>query len=116
MKSSLVILLIWASLCVVWNVYGRLQLANGGRALGPTATLTGAGVIVGIGLALLFTSSRWPLIYQALAGLCIAMAAMTIWNAFRLDPALWPSEFWRYAGIAVNSLGVLGGLMAIFRR
>lgn len=115
MKISLFVLLIWALLCVVWNVYGSVQIANGGRALGPTATIAGAVLIAVLATALVVTHRRWVWAYRILAVLGAAMAAFTIWNSFRLDPGLWPSEFWRWAGIAVNALGVLGALAAMPR-
>ena len=31
---SLVVLVTWAVLCVIWNMYGAIQLSAGGRALG----------------------------------------------------------------------------------
>jgi hypothetical protein len=36
-----------------------------------------------------------------LMGLAVAI------NAFIEDPALWPSDFWRYAGAALNGIGFL---------
>jgi len=36
------------------------------------------------------------------------VGAMTIYGALTKEHNLWPSEFWRFAGIAVNSLAVIG--------
>jgi glucan phosphoethanolaminetransferase (alkaline phosphatase superfamily) len=110
---SLVVLVAWAALCVFWNTYGAIQLSMGGRALGPTATLSGAVFIVLLGAILIVTSRLWPRIYPWIALLAAALAALTIWNAFKLDPSLWPSEFWRWAGIVLNGFGVGGAVIAV---
>jgi hypothetical protein len=110
---SLFVLVAWAALCVFWNTYGAIQLSMGGRALGPTATLSGAGFIVVLGALLIVTNKLWPRIYPWIALLAAALAALTIWNAFKLDPSLWPSEFWRWAGIVLNGFGVGGALIAV---
>lgn len=45
--------------------------------------------------------------------------ASALWNvygafqAFTASPALWPSEFWRYAGVAVNAIGMIGAVLGI---
>jgi hypothetical protein len=110
---SLVVLVGWAALCVFWNTYGAIQLSMGGRALGPTATLSGAGFIVLLGAFLIVTNRLWPRIYPWIAMLAAALTALTIWNAFKLDPSLWPSEFWRWAGIVLNGFGVGGAVIAV---
>lgn len=113
-SGGLRILVVWAILCTLWNFYGAFQIANGGRALGPTATMAGGVLAMFLALLFVFTSSRWPTVYKALAVLAAIMAAFTIWNAVVLDPSLWPSEFWRWAGIVLNGSGVLGALLALF--
>jgi hypothetical protein len=42
-----------------------------------------------------------------LAVTCGLLAFSAVAGAFLKDPALWPSEFWRYAGIAINAFGVV---------
>jgi hypothetical protein len=111
--TSLVVLVAWAALCVFWNTYGAIQISMGGRALGPTATFAGAGFIVLLGAILIATNRLWPRIYPWIAVLAAALAAVTIWNAFKLDPLLWPSEFWRWAGIVLNGFGVGGAALAV---
>jgi hypothetical protein len=110
---SLAVLATWAALCVIWNVYGAIQLSMGGRALGPTASWSGAGFIVLLGVLLVVTSKSWPRAYPWLALLAAALAAPTVWKAFTLDPSLWPSEFWRWAGIVLNVFGVGGAVIAV---
>lgn len=110
-SRGLAILVAWAGLCALWNAYGAMQISMGGRALGPTATYAGAGLVILIAIALLVTSTRWPLICRTLAIVAGALAAWTIWNSFILDRNLWPSEFWRWAGIVLNGFGILGAAM-----
>lgn len=111
-ESSLAILVLWAILCAVWNAYGAVQLSSGGQALGPTATIMGAVLALALAVLLIISFRKRPSAYRWLTLVPCALAAMTIWSAFRLDPALWPSEFWRWAGILVNVLGVVGSALA----
>ena len=43
------------------------------------------------------------------------MAGLTLLNTFRpdVDASLWPSPFLRYAGAAINALGVFGFIAAL---
>jgi hypothetical protein len=102
------ILVLWAGLCAVWNAYGAMQLSTGGRALGPTATFAGAGFAILLAIILIVASNRWPRVCRALAVAAGALAALTVFNSFILDKTLWPSEFWRWAGIVLNAFGVVG--------
>jgi hypothetical protein len=110
---SIVMLVVWSVLCTAWNFYGAVQLSSGGQALGPTASLLGAGFTMALGIVLVVVFRNWPVAYRWLVLVPAALAAFTIWNAFRLDPALWPSEFWRWAGIVLNGLGVAGSALAV---
>ena len=110
---GLAILVTWAGLCAIWNTYGAIQISTGGRALGPTASLLTAGFTILLAILLILASERWPRLFRWLTIVAAALAALTIWNAFRLAPSLWPSEFWRWAGVALNGLGVVGALIAL---
>lgn len=110
--ASLLLLVVWAVLCAVWNVYGVAQLSTGGQALGPTASILGAGLALVLALLLIVALRKWPSAYRWVTLVPCVLAAMTIWNAFRLDPAQRPSEFWRWAGVVVNGLGVAGSALA----
>lgn len=112
LRPALAALVIWALLVVVWNVAGVLLINAGHRSPGPTASLTGAFVTIGLLAALLMASRRRPGVYALLALASAALAALPVINALRADPSLWPSEFWRYAGIAINLTGCLGGIAA----
>jgi flagellar motor component MotA len=56
---------------------------------------------------------HWRPLYIIGSGFAIIGATMAINQAFTADQSLWPSEFWRYAGAALNALGVLGGTLGI---
>jgi hypothetical protein len=108
----------WALLAALWNAVGVYLIAQGQRPLGPTATLIGAGLAVALAAGLVLSITRVPLVYVVLSGVAACMALVTAVGAFTQDPALWPSEFWRYAGAVLNGGGVLAGAagcLAYFR-
>lgn len=113
---SLWILIGWGLLCTAWNLYGAVQIANGRPALGPTATYAGAGLALALTLLFLVASGRWPLVYKLLAAFAAVVAGITVWNAFALDPSNWDLQFWRWAGAALNTAGIVGGILALFGR
>jgi len=95
-------------LAAVWNVAGVLLIEQGLRAPGPTASLGVAAFLLALGLGMVVGARRRPFLYLALSGLAGAGALSAIVQAFQLEPGLWPSPFWRYAGVVLNGLGVLG--------
>ena len=103
----------WAVASALWNFYGAFQLSKGLPALGPTATYGGGILALVLLAALVVSSTRWPIVYGVLSAVAGLLALYTVINAFTADPALWPSEFWRYAGVIVNAVGVLGAALAI---
>lgn len=103
----------WGILCAAWNAYGAAQIANGLPAPGPTATYAGAGLALMLSVLFLVTVGRWPLIYRILAGIAAAVAAVTIWNAFILDPSNWPSALWRWSGVGLNAVGLGAAVWAV---
>lgn len=110
---SLVFLVVWSFLCAAWNFYGVTQLAKGLSALGPTATYVGGGLALVLGVALVAASRSWPGVYKLLAAMAGVLAAITIVGSFTKDAALWPSDFWRFAGVAVNAIGLVGAVLAV---
>lgn len=100
-------------LAVAWNLAGVLLIEQGLRAPGPTASLGVAGFLLALGLGMILGARRLPLLYLVVSGLAGAGALAAIVQAFQLDPALWPSTSWRYAGILLNSLGALGAAWGI---
>jgi hypothetical protein len=104
----------WALGCVAWNAYGLFLISQGMTPIGPTASAVGA--VLCVVFALLFwwwnkTHQTWPYILVTL--IAVIMAAYTVYGALTKDPALWPSPFWRWAGILLNGLGVVAGIAGI---
>lgn len=105
-KSILYAQLMYAALVIIWNVSGVILIANGMRALGPTATLVGAGIVALLAVILVYSwrQNRW--IYISVTILFDIGALIALYQAFSSDPSLWPSDFWRYCGIFINLFGV----------
>lgn len=73
-----------------------------------------------IGLIIVFSSTlilgehnNKPVPYLLASGLLALAAVSAIFGGFTKDSSLWPSELWRYAGVAVNSIGVAGFGLAL---
>ena len=107
-------------LAVLWNLAGLALIAQGMRAPGPTASGGIAAYLLALALVIFIAARRLSWLY-GLASLLVGLgAASAVVQAFQLDPSLWPSAFWRYAGILLNGFGVLasvwGGRAALIRR
>lgn len=111
--SALPVQVAWAILSAIWNVAGVWMIAQGQRAPGPTASVAGAAVLLALALGWVAAVRRWPLGYLLLSIVAVVASLGAVVNAFTGDPALWPSEFWRYAGIVLNSVGFLACAFAI---
>lgn len=103
----------WAVLSAVWNIAGVMLIARGLRAPGPTATVAGGVILLAIAAAFVALVSRWPLGYVVLSAATGLIALSAVVNAFVQDPALWPSEFWRYAGAVLNGAGFVAAVVAV---
>jgi hypothetical protein len=103
----------WAILAALWNFAGVALVRGGGRALGPTGSIAGGLVLVVAAAGLPIVLGRWPLAYGVLSGLFGLVALGAVVNAFRADPSLWPSEFWRYAGALLNAVGAVAAGAAV---
>ena len=75
---ALNLLVLWAGLSGIWNIYGGLQLLYGERALGPTPGLTTAFFMFALAVGFIVTSSYWSIAYIALASFAGVMATMNI--------------------------------------
>jgi hypothetical protein len=108
----------WAVLSAIWNIAGVMLPARGRPAPGPTATVAGGVILLAIAAAFVALGARWPLGYVVLSVATGLVALAAVVNAFVQDPALWPSEFWRYAGAILNGAGfvaAVAALLAYFR-
>lgn len=113
-RPALIIQTAHLLLCALWNVVGLYLINQGQAAIGPTASWTTIIVVLAL-LVLLWWSivKHWFRWYTLFSITAVFFAALAIYGGFTKSPDLWPSEFWRFAGIAVNSVGVIGFVFAI---
>ena len=90
---------------MTWNIAGLILRSQGLRSPGPTASPAIAAFGVVIIAALVIGLRKWPVVYGLVSALVMLLVVPSILNAFTADPALWPSDCWRYAGAALNALG-----------
>lgn len=113
-KITLYFVVLHAVLVIVWNIVGVWLLSQNKSALGPTATLTAAFVFAGLIVVYLFFFKKgYEKLFLSIVSMGALSGSIAIYGAFTKDPSLWPSEFWRYAGVAVNVLGILGFMFAV---
>jgi len=101
------------ALSIIWNVAGIVLVSQGLRSPGPTASAVAVGILILLGVLIIVGIIYWRPLYFIASELAIIGAMMAINQALTADQSLWPSEFWRYAGAALNALGVLGGTLGI---
>ena len=108
MRSAVRLQLIYMLLAVLWNLAGLALIAQGMRAPGPTASAGVAAMLLALMPVVFISARRFLWLYGGLTLLLGLAAASAVVQAFQLDPSLWPSAFWRYAGILLNGFGILG--------
>ena len=109
-RRVLVIQLIYLAMAALWNLAGVALIAQGLRAPGPTASLAVAAYLLALGAVTYVGARRIRWIYLGGTLLAGVGAASAIVQAFQLDPSLWPSSFWRYAGVLLNGFGLFGAV------
>ena len=108
-KVPLGFMVLHAFLAALWNIAGVWLISQDQSPLGPTASMTGVAVLAVLILAYIFTLKKgYEKSFLVLASVGALVGLLTIYGALTKDPSLWPSEFWRYAGIAVNALAAIG--------
>jgi hypothetical protein len=113
-RPSLIVHLIHVLLCIVWNGVGLLQQARGLKTIGPTASWGAIGFVILLGAGLVGLSRKGPALgFLALSAVGMLLAVVAIHGGLTKDASNWPSEFWRWAGIVVNSFGVMAFLLAL---
>ncbi len=103
----------WALLCALWNFGGAWQIARGLQAPGPTASALAGVILVAMAAAFVVCVRRRPWAYVLLSVLAGLAAFAAVAGAFVKDPALWPSESWRWAGVALNTAGLAAAVSAV---
>jgi hypothetical protein len=110
LKPALSLQITHIALSSIWNIAGVILINSNLPALGPTASLVTVSILVVFGALLVLGAARYRPLYLA-ASCIIGLAALSsIFAAFSKPPSLWPSDFWRYAGAALNTFGVIGAV------
>ena len=113
-KKALLLMIAHAVLVMLWNITGIVLIAEGKPALGPAASWVGLflfAILILVYLVLYKEACKRLFLLVVFIG--AMFAAMAIYGALTKDPLLWSSEFWRYAGITINLLGVIGFLFTL---
>ena len=105
--------LLWLLLAALWNGVGVYRIAQGQAAIGPTASLIVAGVLLALAALLYVRALRWPLLWCAISLFGVYGAGSAVFGAITGDPSLWPTPFWRWSGAALNLFGLLACLLGI---
>ncbi|MGH1374341.1 MAG: hypothetical protein ACRBBW_20055 [Cellvibrionaceae bacterium] len=116
LKYVLGVQIFYVVLCVVWNLVGDYQRQLGLPSIGPTASVMMAMVMACLCIAQFFSAKhQWKMTYLSLSILFAVGAMSAIYGAFTKELSLWPSAFWRWAGVVVNLIGVLSmSLVAVY--
>lgn len=112
---ALFLMLGWAGLSALWNVAGVVLISQGKSALGPTASLGAAAALVVFIAALLWAVKKSPAVMVVLAAIAGLGALAAMWTVISGMPSMWPSPLWRFAGGAINVLGVVGAAGCVGR-
>lgn len=113
-KHSLFFLLSHAFLGILWNVTGLLLISQGEQALGPSTSYVIIVLLLLLIFAYIFTLQKdYSTIYVFLAFIAFSMSFYTIVGGFTQNHSLWPSDFWRYTGMGINILGIIGFVYAL---
>lgn len=83
--------------------------AHGLLSPGPGASLLAAAFSLVLAAILMLGARRGTILVLVPAVLSAVLAGLTVWNAFSLRTALWPSEFWRFVAVALR----LGGAILV---
>ena len=99
---------LYALLCVVWNLVVIIQNQIGVQPIGPTGSVTVIlSALLIVVLLIVALRKAWEWCYLLVSGVICALAMSAVHAGITNDPALWPSQFWQIAGVMVNVIGVL---------
>ena len=113
LRIPLICIVAWISGAILWNVTGVVLIAKAGTGIGPTASLTLAGIMAVIALLLYLAARFNGLVFAVLSALCAVAAFVAVYQAFAGDASLWPTPFWRWAGAALNLFGFVAALLGV---
>ena len=113
-KNAYVFVVLHAIFVILWNIVGMYLLSQNKQALGPTASWLGVALFfVLIVIYTLSIQKKYYKLFVLFVTIGAILGTFAIYGALTKDHSLWPSEFWRYAGILVNLLGVIGFSLSI---
>ncbi len=115
MKLPLSIQFLHIVLAALWNIYGVYLISNGQPSQGPTASLAIVGVLAVFAVLFYVGAKYSKVLYIIVAVVALVSCLPAITGAFYKDPALWTSPAWRWGGVVLNFLGVLGAVIGIRR-
>lgn len=114
LESALFVQLGYAGLVIAWQLTGVVLIELGSRSPGPSASLQMVVVAIAIAGGLILGLRKFLPLFVVLSLASGLAAGGTIMNAFTADPLLWPNDLSRYAGVAINAVGVVGGVLALW--
>ena len=100
-------------LSIIWNIIGVVLINAGEAPLGPTASLVAAALMLVLIAFLVLGAARMRWLYVVASLFIMLTLSSVIWSAFISNPALWPSDYWRYGGVILNGFGVSGALWGL---
>ncbi len=105
--------LVHALACVIWNVAGLVLVSLGSAPLGPVASwivVMAATLMAGL---LWLGAKRFIWLYFLISILQLLLSLNAVSTPFIKDPALWVYSGSRFAGLAINVVGLLGSAWGI---
>ena len=113
-KTPLYFTVLHAFIAAIWNVAGLILISKGESPLGPTASSAAIILMLILIVTYIITLKKgYEKTFLIIAFLGAILGSVTIYGALTKEHTLWPSEFWRYAGIAVNALAAIGFMLSL---
>ncbi len=113
-RSSLSLLLIHATLGVLWNIVSLWLISQGKVSLGPNPTYIAIVLLLFLIIGYILSLKKgYDTIYTFFALIAFIISFYGIATGLTRVHELWFSELWRYVGIAINIFGVVGFIFAL---
>ena len=113
-RPALYVQFLYAFLVIIWNAVGLWQRSEGLVSIGPTASTSVIAFALTLVVALyLLVNVGAQKFYMMTSLVILVVASLAIFSAFTKDLNLWTSEFWRWAGVLINSIGVASFFLAV---
>jgi predicted permease len=115
-NKSLSLLVLHASLAILWNVIGLWFLSKGQDGISPNATSKAIILLVFLIIGYFFSLKKgMDTIYVFLAFVAFMISFYGIAMGLTRDHSLWASDIVRYTGVAINLIGVIGFVFALIK-